>query len=172
MGEVRRFDDSFNVTISGSRDYDSFWEFAHVLDDILHLRRNRTRIRLFEGGARGVDKLAAKYAVLRKIRSKRFHADWDSFPRQAGILRNIEMIDQSDMVVAFWDGASKGTKHAIDYGLKKRKRVIIVRTDLRMKIIEVTANGGYENARMNDMFRNYEWFRLREFLDEDFKEAA
>lgn len=172
MGEVRRFDDSFNVTISGSRGYDNFWEFVHTLDDILHLRRNRTRIRLFEGGAIGVDSLAARYTTLRKIRRERFRADWDGLGRKAGIIRNIEMIDQSDMVVAFWDGASKGTKHAIEYGLKKRKRVIIVRVDRGMKIMEMPCNGGYENVRMNDMFRNYEWFMLREFLDEDFKEAA
>lgn len=166
------FDDTFNIVISGSREFTEYWKMANTLDIILKLRVTKPHIRLFEGGARGIDKLALRYAILNKITKERFEADWDKFGKRAGILRNIEMIDAGDMVIAFWDGQSKGTKHAIEHAIKKRKRCIIVRIDRRMEIEEVDNMSYFENRRMSDCFDKVHWLGLRDRLEEDFPLAA
>lgn len=77
------------------------------------------------GGAIGVDTLAERYAIERNIPIQIFFPDWNQFGKRAGFLRNIEIIDNSDLVIAFWDGQSRGTKHSIDYAVKQGKEVII-----------------------------------------------
>ena len=57
----------------------------------------------------------------------RFPADWDKYGKSAGYRRNVEMAkfaieDQNKgLLIAFWDGKSRGTKWMIDiakrYGL-------------------------------------------------------
>lgn len=165
-------DDSFNVVISGSREYTDFDAFANKLDDVLKVTRTKSRIRLFEGGARGIDKLALQYAIMRGIRKERFEADWDTHGKKAGILRNIEMIDAADMVVAFWDGQSRGTKHAINYAIKKRKRCVVVRLDRKMSVEEVIPFTRYENRRMSDDLKETSWGELIPLLPDIFPEAA
>jgi hypothetical protein len=166
------FDNTFNIVISGSREFTEYWKMANTLDSILKLNVTKSHIRLFEGGARGIDKLALKYATLNKIEHERFEADWEKYKKRAGILRNIEMIDAGDMVIAFWDGQSKGTKHAIEHAVKKRKRCIIVRIDKMMKVEEVDNMSYFENRRMSDCFNNVHWLGLRDRLYEDFPLVA
>ena len=166
------WDDTFNVVISGSREFTEFDKFATALDEVLKTYRSKSYIRLFEGGARGIDRLARTYAIMRKVRHERFHADWDKFGKRAGILRNIEMINAGDMVVAFWDGQSKGTKHAIDYAIKKRKRLVVVRLDKNMQTEEVCPITHYENRRMSDDLSKKGWGELIPLLPKEFEVAA
>ena len=66
-------------------------------------------------GAKGVDTCAKNYAIKNKIRLKEFLPKYDKYPgRVAPIKRNDEIINYSDMVVAFWDGKSRGTKYVIE----------------------------------------------------------
>lgn len=68
---------------------------------------------LVSGGARGVDTSAAEYAAAHGIPLKVFFPDYASFGRAAPIRRNIEIVDYSDLVLAFWDGESRGTAFVI-----------------------------------------------------------
>lgn len=165
-------DNTFNIVISGSREFTEFNTFANSLDDLLKVKRTGKNIRLLEGGARGIDRLALRYAIMRGIKRERFDADWDKFGKRAGILRNIEMINAGDMVIAFWDGKSKGTKHAIDYAIKKSKRCIVVRLDKGMSVEEVIPIRSYENRRMSDKVKELGWDKLIPLLNEEFPQAA
>lgn len=78
------------------------------------------------GGAKGADKLSEQYASERNLKTEIYKPDW-SLGKHAGFLRNKTIVDNSDVVVAFWDGASKGTKNSIDYATKTGKDVIIIR---------------------------------------------
>jgi hypothetical protein len=42
-------------------------------------------------------------------------------------MRNQQMVDQCDKVVAFWDGQSRGTKHTVDLATAKGIPVDIIR---------------------------------------------
>ena len=65
------------------------------------------------GGADGTDKLAERYAKEFNIPIKIFKADWDLIGKAAGMIRNRLIVDYCHTGIAFWDGRSRGTAHAI-----------------------------------------------------------
>ena len=42
---------------------------------------------------------------------------------------SLAFVEASDLVVAFWDGSSAGTKHALDYARTRGTPVQVVRFD-------------------------------------------
>ena len=52
--------------------------------------------------------------------------NWTKFGRRAGMLRNADMAEQAQALVAFWDGESKGTKHMIDTMVTQGKPVAVI----------------------------------------------
>lgn len=69
---------------------------------------------IVSGGARGVDTSAREYAIANGIKLTEFLPDYAKYGRSAPLKRNLEIIEYSDMVLAFWDGKSRGTKYVID----------------------------------------------------------
>jgi predicted Rossmann fold nucleotide-binding protein DprA/Smf involved in DNA uptake len=65
------------------------------------------------GGAAGVDTWAEEAARDRGLQTLVLHADWDGLGREAGPIRNAEIIANADTVVAFWDGKSRGTLNTL-----------------------------------------------------------
>ena len=78
---------------------------------------------IVSGGARGIDFCAKKYALANGIPLKEFLPNYDEFGRSAPLLRNLEIIDYADIVLAFWDGQSHGTKFVIDKCRAKGKPI-------------------------------------------------
>lgn len=119
------------VIIAGSRDFDDFpmlmSKCTDILSTIANTNDNLDKVRIVSGAARGADKLGEQYAKLLGYEVSRFPADWDNLGKRAGYVRNAEMakfaVEDSNygVLIAFWDGVSKGTKHMIDlanrYGL-------------------------------------------------------
>lgn len=74
------------------------------------------------GLANGVDKLGEQYAIEHKIPVKYFAADWRTNGRSAGVIRNRQMAEYGEALIAIWDGNSRGTdnmiKTADELGLK------------------------------------------------------
>ena len=81
---------------------------------------------IVSGGARGVDTMAEDYAVANDIDTIIFPADWERYGKRAGYLRNVQIVDYADEVLALWDGKSRGTKHTIDIAHRAGKPVTIV----------------------------------------------
>lgn len=105
------------VAIIGSRNFDDY--------DLLTKTLNDFSIDLIvSGGAKGADALAERYALLNNIETLIFKPEYKLYNRGAPLKRNLQIIDASDFVIAFWDGKSRGTKHAIDYALSQNKQVI------------------------------------------------
>lgn len=71
------------------------------------------------GGARGVDTLANRRAVEWEVPFTEYPADWYKYGKGAGFLRNIQMLDNCEAVIAIWDGKSKGTAHTIKEAKKR-----------------------------------------------------
>ena len=80
---------------------------------------------IVSGGAAGIDTCAREYAVANGIKITEFLPDYARYGRGAPIRRNLQIIDHADMVLAFWDGSSRGTKHVIDICRKKNKNLKI-----------------------------------------------
>ena len=77
-----------------------------------YLPENTTEI--VSGGAKGVDTSAKEYAKSNGINLTEFLPEYTRFGRSAPLKRNISIIEYSDIVLAFWDGKSRGTKFVID----------------------------------------------------------
>ena len=77
-----------------------------------YLPENTTEI--VSGGAKGVDTSAREYALAHGIKLTEFLPKYTRFGRSAPLKRNITIIEYSDIVLAFWDGKSRGTKFVID----------------------------------------------------------
>lgn len=70
---------------------------------------------IVSGGAKGVDTSAKEYAIEHALKLTEFLPEYERYGRAAPLKRNVEIINYSDAVIAFWDGASRGTKYVIDY---------------------------------------------------------
>ena len=77
-----------------------------------YLPENTTEI--VSGGAKGVDTSAREYALSHGIKLTDFLPEYTKYGRSAPLKRNIAIIEYSDIVLAFWDGKSRGTKFVID----------------------------------------------------------
>lgn len=66
------------------------------------------------GGAKGVDTCAKEYAEKNGIKLTEFLPEYSKYRKSAPLKRNIQIIEYSDLVLAFWDGSSRGTKYVID----------------------------------------------------------
>lgn len=77
---------------------------------------------IVSGGARGIDRCAREYAISKGLKLTEFLPEYDKYGRGAPLRRNIQIIDYADMVLAFWDGTSRGTKFVIDKCREKRKK--------------------------------------------------
>lgn len=110
------------IGVIGSRSFQDYELLEKTLNEI----SDRTQISsIISGGAKGADSLAEKYASLNNIDTIIFKPDW-SIGKSAAAIRNIKIVENADIVVAFWDGISKGTKMTIDMATSKNVKVLKV----------------------------------------------
>lgn len=104
--------------VVGSRSFTNYLRLKEILD-----KENKPDL-IISGGAKGADKLAERYAKENNINFQEFKADWGTYGKKAGYLRNIEMVNllsKDDKAFVFWDGESKGTKMML--GLLKQRSI-------------------------------------------------
>jgi hypothetical protein len=104
------------VAVVGGRDFTDYNRLKKILDSV-----KGKILSLVSGGANGADKLVEKYAKDNKFKIKVFQADWDSLGKKAGPVRNKQIVDKSDVIIAFWNGISKGTESTIKIARKSEK---------------------------------------------------
>ncbi len=97
------------VAIVGSRDLS--------VDIEKYIPENTTEI--VSGGARGIDTMAERWADQHNIPKLILKPDYDKYGRSAPIRRNEIIVSAADLVVAVWDGKSRGTKFTIDCAKKR-----------------------------------------------------
>lgn len=77
-----------------------------------YLPKDTTEI--VSGGARGIDRCAREYAKSHNIKLTEFLPEYARYGRSAPLKRNLQIIRCADMVLAFWDGKSHGTRFVIE----------------------------------------------------------
>ena len=78
------------------------------------------------GMAKGADSLGMAWAVANKVPVAKFPADWTSYGRAAGPIRNREMLNYADaLIVLMWDG-SKGAANMLTQTVKAGKAAFVV----------------------------------------------
>lgn len=99
------------LAVVGSRTFNDYRLLKEQLDEIHAVTPIST---IVSGGAKGADKLAEKWAHQNNVETLIFEPDWEKFGRSAGYLRNKDIVLNSNRLIAFWDGVSKGTLHSIN----------------------------------------------------------
>lgn len=132
------------VIIAGSRSIKNKDVVYEAIDTCLYTMLNDnatfTVDEIVSGGAVGVDTIAREYASDKKIVYKEFRAKWDDlsepgafvvysahgpYDKLAGIRRNRVMAryaasgENGGMLIAIWNGVSKGTKNMIEEAKKE-----------------------------------------------------
>jgi hypothetical protein len=78
---------------------------------------------LVSGGAIGVDTIAERWADAHGIPKIILLPDYPRYGHAAPLVRDREIVDRADCVLAFWDGVSHGTDYTVRYALSRHKPV-------------------------------------------------
>lgn len=103
---------TYKIIIAGSRSFNNYPELCAICNLAL-LRLPSDQIEIVSGRATGADKLGEQYAKANKYKLTTFPANWTKYGKAAGPIRNKEMADYANAIIAFWDGVSPGTKNMI-----------------------------------------------------------
>ncbi len=115
----------FRVIIAGGRDFNDY-DLLEKTIDMLFVNISE-EIVIICGMARGADSLGKRYAKRKGYQVSYFPAEWDKYGKAAGYIRNEQMAQNADALVAFWDGVSKGTKHMIETAKRYELKIRIKR---------------------------------------------
>lgn len=111
--------------IVGGRDFNDYGFMKKVLDEKFD---NLSFVdSIVSGGAKGADTLAERYAKEIGRPVVVFKPDYKKYGRGAALVRNTQIIEYSDVVYAFWDGRSRGTRDAINKAQKLGKILYVIR---------------------------------------------
>ena len=84
---------------------------------------------LLQGGARGIDAAAKAFFSNLGVPVEEYPADWNKYGNVAGPLRNKQMAENGNVVLAVWCGESKGTRSMINEARKQQLPVVVTRPD-------------------------------------------
>lgn len=112
------------IIVAGSRDFENYELLKNKLDKLLI---NQKEVQIVSGGCRGTDKLGERYAKENGYSLKIFKADWGKYGKKAGPLRNKQMAEYAEGLVAFYKEGSKGTKNMIEEAGKMGLKIRIIK---------------------------------------------
>lgn len=130
------------LAIIGSRSFDDYALLCRTVAE--HFPDVTT---IISGGARGADRLARKFADECGLELQEYLPDWKQYGRAAGQIRNRLIIDGADVVLAFWDGTSKGTRGGFEYAKKQGKSAVTISYTLGGKRT-IVIGGDFQHAEM------------------------
>lgn len=122
------------VIVAGGRDFKDYDYLSKSLDIICcHIPftevvsgKQKTydkKLKVFYGA----DYLGERWAISKNIKVVGFQAEWKKYGRPAGPKRNMEMAKYADLLIAFWDGSSSGTRNMVECMKGLNKEYIVIR---------------------------------------------
>jgi len=111
------------VIVAGSRE--------HPNKDLIFQTLNHTKkiisiSQIVSGKARGVDTYGEEWAKKYGYPIAEFSAHWHAHGKAAGPIRNAQMAQFGDILLAFPFGEAKGTRNMISQMIKLEKRVVVI----------------------------------------------
>lgn len=112
------------VVIAGCRYSDveakiAFNDYKLLIDTIEKSSLNITEVVC--GMAIGADRMGEQWAILNNITVKEMPADWNTYGKGAGPIRNRAMAEYADAAIILWDGKSEGTRNMINEMIRVKK---------------------------------------------------
>ncbi len=118
--------ETVTIVIAGGRGFDDYDYLQHCMDAVKYLYSDH-EITVVSGGARGADTLAEQWAGEQHLVFNEMNADWERFGKRAGLLRNHDMAKIGNVLCAFWDGKTRGTRNMIGEAMKEGLEIHIFR---------------------------------------------
>lgn len=113
------------LLVCGSRKFES--PFTIVARKLFEISSTTPITAIIHGGAMGADLAAGIWAIQHRIEEIVFKPDWTKHGKAAGPIRNQQMLTANpDMVLAFWNGTSKGTADMIGRAIAAGVKVEVV----------------------------------------------
>ena len=112
---------SLKVAVVGSRDIELEIQRKYLPENVTAI---------ISGGARGIDKSARRLSQKYGLEYIEFLPDYGKYGARAPLVRNDRIVDTADMVVAFWDGKSRGTGYVIGLCRKTEKPIIVYSVEI------------------------------------------
>ncbi len=112
---------SLRLAVVGSRSCEDYEMVSGFLKNF-----NNQKPIIVSGGAKGVDSLAERFADENELKKKIYKADWSKYGRAAGPVRNQQIVENSDAMIAFATRDSNGTKNSVKLAVKKGIPVLVV----------------------------------------------
>ena len=116
------------IAIVGSRSFNDYDLFVGELNKIFS-EEDFEIDEIVSGEALGTDLMAKKLALNNNIKYIGFPADWNKFGKSAGFIRNQQIVDNSDIIIAFQLNKSKGTQDTINKAKLQNKKVILIKVE-------------------------------------------
>jgi hypothetical protein len=122
---------TYKIVIGGCRNFTNYRLFSEYVDLCLARLKRQGDICILSGNCAGADALGERYALEHGYAIELYPADWETYGKSAGPIRNREMVKNADAVIAFWDGTSAGTASLISFAkrLNKPLRVKKIKKD-------------------------------------------
>lgn len=125
--EESGYSTKYRVIIAGGREFNDSELLSTVLEEwIKESEYAYDEIKVLSGMANGADALGYQFAKDRNIEIEEYPAHWDLYGKSAGPVRNQDMANNADGLIAFWDGKSKGTKNMIEEAKRRNLDIKIV----------------------------------------------
>lgn len=114
------------LAIVGSRDFNDYYFFHKKLIEKIDIS---TIDLIVSGGAIGVDSMGSFFADKNNIPTMIIKPDWTKFGKAAGFIRNEEIVNNADIVIAFIKNKSRGTMNSINHAKRKNKILFIIEVE-------------------------------------------
>lgn len=113
------------IIVAGGRDFYDHPLLSASLDKIISEYPD-CEIVIVSGRAQGADLEGEAYARRKEYKIRFFPADWKRYGKAAGHIRNEDMAKNAEVLVAFWNGSSSGTKNMIDFAEKYSLKTYVI----------------------------------------------
>lgn len=121
--------EAISICIAGGRDFDDVEYLYNCMESIQHLYWDH-EVTIVSGACRGADEMGEEWGASHGHVIDSNPPDYKAFKgreREAPLARNAAMAKQADVLVAFWDGKSRGTRHMIGCAFKEGLEIHIFR---------------------------------------------
>ena len=108
------------LAVIGSKEFHNYSKLKSVLAMISGITA------IISGAATGTDSLAACYAVEHNLKLIEFPPEFEKFGDKAKHIRNRQIVENCDQLIAFWHGKCEGTKYTLDYAAKMNLPIRII----------------------------------------------
>ena len=124
------------IALIGSKTFKDYKTLKELVEAVLN-KYFIEEPHFVSGGEKGADTLGHNFAKNEGYPITIYYPNYSANGRAASIIRNENIVISSDIIIAFWDGESAGTKNAINIAKQHPQKVVIIYNYIEEKIKKI-----------------------------------